>query len=357
MIVSPYVFKSKAVRALKGNWQTALLVSFCASLPLTLTQLFQTTRLPDPAEFASVEALRAALLAVPTQTWVLQGVLGVLSLLVTPVLAVSCAHYFLRRIRGEELGFAGLFSRMPQFGKALLLYLLMAVKTLLWSLLLVVPGVMAALRYAMAPYYLAQDPNLTAVEALRKSKEAMRAQKGSLFMLELSFVAWLLAALLMQTLLMGLSPILALVVSQFIQLAMATYLNAATAAFYLAVSTPAGLERAQADASAWLRRAGMPVDMGRPFGNDDNEDGEDEPPTDGGVQDEPTADGGGDAPLPPPDGDTQGEPAAGKRAPSQPGQGGAGAASAAAAPKATGGADAPYGEGDGGSGGSDGEDH
>ena len=59
MIVSPYIFKSKALRALKGNWQTALLVSFCASLPLTLAQLYQATRLPDPAAYASVEALQA----------------------------------------------------------------------------------------------------------------------------------------------------------------------------------------------------------------------------------------------------------------------------------------------------------
>lgn len=335
MIVSPYVFKSKALRALKGNWQTALLVSFCATLPLTLAQLYQITRLPDPAAYASVEALQAALLAVPSQTWTVLGLLGGVALMITPALAVGSAHYFLRRLRGEEPGFAGLFARMPQFGKALLLYLLIVVKTFLWSLLLVVPGVMAALRYAMAPYYLAQDPTLSPLEALRKSKEAMRAQKASLFMLEISFVVWVLAALLMQTLLAGLSAILALVVSQFIQLAMTTYLDASTAAFFWAVSTPAGVERAQADATAWLRRAGMPGDLGHPFGNDDNEDGDTEPKPDEAADDDGADDGAENAAAEAPRAGAQ-TGAAGSRKP---------------------GGTAPDGDSDGGSGGADGEDH
>lgn len=334
MIVTPFVYKSRAVRALKGNWQTALLVSFCATLPLTLTQLYQATQLTDLV-YPSLESMQAALRAVPSQTWLILGLLGGFSLAVTPALAVGSAHYFLCRLRGEEPGLAGLFARMPQFGKALLLYLLMAVKTVLWGLLLFVPGVLAALRYAMAPYYLAQDPTLSPLAALRKSKQAMRAQKGSLFMLEISFVVWVLAAMLVQTLLMGLSAILGMVASMFIQLVMTTYLDAATAAFFLAVSTPAGVEKAQADASLWLRRAGMPGELARPFGNDDNEDGIAQ---DDGTEPEPqdAQDDGAAYPL--------GEEP--ERAPDAAAGTGAGPASAP-----------PEGDSDGGGGGADGEDH
>ncbi|NLI21074.1 MAG: DUF975 family protein [Clostridiales bacterium] len=273
MIVSPYVFKSRAMRALRGNWQTALLVSFFASLPTTLLQLVQATRMPDLTRLGSFEAMQAALLAVPRLDWWLLGAAGGLTLVLTPMLSVGCNYYFLRRMQGEELGFRGLFSRAGVSGKALLLFLLMYVKITLWSLLLVVPGIIAALRYSMAPFYLAQDPSLGVLEALRKSKECMRRQKTTFLMLQVSFLAWLLGAMLCETLLSGFSVILALVASQFVQLVMAAYLNAACAGFYLAVSVPGGLEKAQAEAVRWLRSVGMGgfPGAGRPtFGNDDN---------------------------------------------------------------------------------------
>lgn len=87
-----------------------------------------------------------------------------------------------------------LFSRFSIFGRALGLRLLMAVKIFLWSLLLIVPGIVAAYRYAMAPYLLAEHPDLTAPEAIEKSKEMMAGNKGRLFCLQFSFIGWYLLA-------------------------------------------------------------------------------------------------------------------------------------------------------------------
>ena len=287
MFVSPFVFKSKAVRALKGNWQTALLVSFFASLPFTLVQLVQATKLPDLSRLVSAEAIRAATAAIAPETWLLLGLVSGLSLVLTPVLAVGCNHYFISRLRGQELGFKGLFSRLRIAGKALGLYLLVYIKVFLWSLLLIVPGIIAAIRYSMAPFYLAENPEMGILEALEKSKETMKDKKMTLLMLEFSFIGWLLGAMLSETLLSGISVILALVASQFIQLVMATYLNAACASFFLAASVPDGMLNAQTDAATWLQNAGMGADVpgwGRKgFGNDDNdtESDEEEPASEG----------------------------------------------------------------------------
>ncbi len=89
-----------------------------------------------------------------------------------------------------------LFSRFSIFGRALGLRLLMALKIFLWTLLLIVPGIVAAYRYAMAPYLLAENPDLTAPEAIEKSKEMMAGNKGRLFCLQLSFIGWYLLAAL-----------------------------------------------------------------------------------------------------------------------------------------------------------------
>jgi hypothetical protein len=66
----------------------------------------------------------------------------------------------------------------------------MFIKILLWSLLLIVPGIVAAFRYALAPYLMAEHPELTATEAIEQSKQIMLGHKGRLFCLQLSFIGW-----------------------------------------------------------------------------------------------------------------------------------------------------------------------
>ncbi len=311
MTKAPILFKSKAIRALKGNWQTALIVSFVAQLPMILVQLVQTTQLPSVSLWTDVDAIRAAVQAVQPQTWLLVGVLSVVALVLTPALTLGCNNYFICRLKKQELGFAGLFSRMRYLGKALLMYLFIGVKVALWSLLLIVPGIIAYFRYALAPYYLAQNPDMSVREAINASKTAMRENKVSFFILDMSFIGWLIAAMFAEMLLLDISVILALVASQFIQLFMATYLNAAESAFYLAASTPDGMQAAQAEASAWIAgiRGGNYGGTRQPMGGwpkpdeDDGtqtpDDGENKPEDSGSEDTEPT-DG---EPLPPKEGD------------------------------------------------------
>lgn len=87
-----------------------------------------------------------------------------------------------------------LFSRFQLFGRALFLRFLMFLKILAWSLLFIVPGIVAAYRYALAPFLLAENPELTAEEAIEKSKALMNGYKGKLFGLQLSFIGWYLLA-------------------------------------------------------------------------------------------------------------------------------------------------------------------
>lgn len=89
-----------------------------------------------------------------------------------------------------------LFSRFSIFGNALVLRLLMFLKIFLWSLLLIIPGIVAAYRYSMAPYLLAEHPEMSASEAIEQSKVMMSGNKGRLFCLQLSFIGWFLLAAL-----------------------------------------------------------------------------------------------------------------------------------------------------------------
>lgn len=60
----------------------------------------------------------------------------------------------------------------------------------LWSLLLLIPGIIKSYEYRMVPYLLAEDPQMSSKEAFAKSKEMMRGNKWSAFILDLSFIGW-----------------------------------------------------------------------------------------------------------------------------------------------------------------------
>jgi uncharacterized membrane protein len=111
-----------------------------------------------------------------------------------------------------------IFSRFSYFGNALLLRLLMFIKIFLWTLLLIVPGIVASFRYALAPYLMAEHPDLTPTEAVEQSKQLMQGNKARLFWLKLSFIGWYL----LSALTMGIGWVF-----------LAPYPKAAEAAFYL----------------------------------------------------------------------------------------------------------------------------
>lgn len=263
MILAPFYFKQKARAALRGNWQTALLVSFFSGIFATAASLLQTVAFPDVLSYASYGMYNeyyAALMKVPAGTIAGLGVLSLLSFVLTPALMLGCNHYFVCRIKGEDLGMAGLWSRMNVMLRALWLEIVMVVRIFLWGLLLVVPGVIAAIRYSMAPYYMAEDPTLSASEAIEKSKHAMQDMKTSYFALILSFVGWSLAAMAMQMLLGYIGVVVALVAGQFMQLMISAYMNAACASFYLAVSSQEGVSAVKREMEERMRQMGVRPD-------------------------------------------------------------------------------------------------
>ena len=60
----------------------------------------------------------------------------------------------------------------------------------LWSLLLIVPGIIKTYAYSMVPYILAENPQMDAMEAIRLSERMMKGHKWNAFVLDLSFIGW-----------------------------------------------------------------------------------------------------------------------------------------------------------------------
>ena len=73
---------------------------------------------------------------------------------------------------------------------------LMGLKVLLWSCLLIIPGLVMCFAYAMTPYILEEHPEIGVWEASTRSREMMKGHKFDLFYLYLSFIGWFILAVL-----------------------------------------------------------------------------------------------------------------------------------------------------------------
>jgi uncharacterized membrane protein len=126
---------------------------------------------------------------------------SVLTLIIAGPLALGAAIFSLTLSRGKEARLEQIFLGFSNFSTAFITYLLVLVYVLLWTLLLIVPGIIAALGYSMTFYILAENPQTKPQDALRKSKSMMDGYKLKLFYLGLRF--FLLALLCLLTLGIG----------------------------------------------------------------------------------------------------------------------------------------------------------
>ena len=125
---------------------------------------------------------------------VLSTFLSILTTLLGMVLSAGFVLYCMAIRRGERAEFLTLFDGFSFVGKLIGLNIIMYFFITLWSMLFVVPGIIAAYRYRFALYNLYENPGIGAMEALNMSKRQTYGYKSQLFMLDLSYLGWTLLA-------------------------------------------------------------------------------------------------------------------------------------------------------------------
>lgn len=282
MFIPSGYYRRKALAALKGHWQPALLVALIVNLPTMLMQgfsMFTGNDLMDRLGAFIVSASRDGVLTqqtllqeintivASTAFWLIRG-LEILAMLVTPCLSLGMYKWLMDLLHGEEQPVNAVFSRLRLFLKAIGLQLLIILKVLLWTLpglavmfivmlpvlragttqaqldamtavqgmsflpmlLMIVPGVIAALRYALSEYIMAEKTESKIRFCVSHSKELMKDQKKNLFFLLTSFLLWYLLELLIASFLSG---VLSLVFQMFAGLVLSVYVTCSISVFYL----------------------------------------------------------------------------------------------------------------------------
>lgn len=117
-------------------------------------------------------------------------------LLVAGPFALGIAIFSLNLSRNIEARFEQLFDGFKNFKTSFVAYLLMILFIFLWTLLLIIPGIIAALSYAMTFFIIADDETIEPMTALDKSKKMMYGYKLQLFYLSLRFFGLALLCIL-----------------------------------------------------------------------------------------------------------------------------------------------------------------
>ena len=181
-------YKNSALDALKGSWPESIVTA------IVYFAIAAVCTAPSALQGNGSDLLWVS----PVLFVAASGSTILLSLLFLSPLQVGYYNTFKRLHREGDTGLVGnLFSQgFGNWGHIVLGQLLMGIFIFLWSLLLIVPGIIKAYSYAMTPYILVDRPELSVRDAIRLSGRMMSGRKLDLFCLHLSFIGWMLLCIL-----------------------------------------------------------------------------------------------------------------------------------------------------------------
>jgi len=113
-------------------------------------------------------------------------------LLIAGPMAVGLATFSLTLARKEDAKLNQIFNGFSKFGTALGANLLKMLFVFLWTLLLIIPGIIATISYSQLFYILAEDDSIGIRDAITKSKKMMYGYKWKYFCLGCRFIGWAL---------------------------------------------------------------------------------------------------------------------------------------------------------------------
>ena len=178
------MIRQEARRILQGNWVKVAVIMFVCSF---LSQFF-TQKVSLNGKTNTSYGLNIQLFGIGTDG--INGGLSLLSSCLSLYLTLGTCAVVLALVQGREYSIGTLFQSFSTGIKAIGLGLVMSIFVVLWSLLLIVPGIIKMFSYSMSFYVLAQNPDMSIMECISESKHMMEGKKMNYFLLQLSFIGY-----------------------------------------------------------------------------------------------------------------------------------------------------------------------
>ncbi len=191
--------KSRGKQAFRANYWQSVAVSFVMAIfaggtASAASNRVQSTTSEVTVEGAGVSPEQAAFLAAVVLGVIFTvGIVGsiVHALLANPI-EVGGRRFFEKNANDPTTQFNTMFEGFQDYGRVLVTMLIRDVFILLWTLLLIIPGAMKAYSYRLVPYLVKDRPELSPMEVLAESEALMRGNRWQAFVMDLSFLGWLL---------------------------------------------------------------------------------------------------------------------------------------------------------------------
>jgi len=191
--------KERAKAELKQSYPLSLGVSTVAYVIPTIVQRVLTAVFGLVSYFSVYELYSYMTSYYRNDVTFLSLLLTALTTFIVTVLAsildVGRSLYYINAAKGNR-DFNNLFlpftsGKFVQIAKTTFLVNL---RITLWTLLFIVPGIIKSYEYRMVPFILAENPDLSTKEAIAISSAMTANEKMNIFVLDLSFLGWLILA-------------------------------------------------------------------------------------------------------------------------------------------------------------------
>ena len=183
-----HVIRGISRKELSGNWISvamgvALYFLLSAVVPLFMETFVRIGRTTQYIEYTG-------------QTVTVSTLSNLYQFFLTGAFIFGLCSFFIAFFRRKDINPGYLFNGFEYYTKSFLLMIVMAALIFLQLLLLVIPGIIAVYRYSQAFYIMADDPAKGPMQCIQESKLMMNGNKMNLFLLELSFIGWIVLAVI-----------------------------------------------------------------------------------------------------------------------------------------------------------------
>lgn len=180
--------KKKALASLKGKWGTGVLLTFTVFLVTTIVPMMAEMMMSggfsawvdeeEPSTAANLISLFFSFLFIP--------------------LSVASYWFYLVIARWNDPKISQVFAVYKEWELSLKVIgtsILMGIFTMLWTLLLIIPGIIKGIAYSQAFFLMKDNPEYSALEAITESRKRMKGFKWKYFLMNLSFIGWIFIAI------------------------------------------------------------------------------------------------------------------------------------------------------------------
>lgn len=127
---------------------------------------------------------------------IIEIVASIISIIIESLIAFGMTSFYLKISRNEKVTYKELFSKKHLFWPYIAIYVVTTIFTFLWSLLFIIPGIIASIAYSLVYLIKLDNEELSTLEVIKESKRLMDGHKWEYFVLNLSFIGWILLGLL-----------------------------------------------------------------------------------------------------------------------------------------------------------------